>query len=166
MSAGTKSLLFGAHQFVLHPLLVWLAWRRLYGRAGWRVAVAIVVHDWGYWGRSSIEGPDALAHSEVGAAIAGRLLGQEYADLVRWHSRGYAAACGRQPSRLCWADKMAFVLEPRWLYLLRTRATGELREYRAKSDAAGFCAAGVTDARWWDRLAAALRAEAYQAIMP
>ena len=32
MNIGTKSLLYGAHQFALHPFFVALAWRRLYGR--------------------------------------------------------------------------------------------------------------------------------------
>lgn len=31
MSIGTKSVLFGAHCFFLHPLFVALAWARLYG---------------------------------------------------------------------------------------------------------------------------------------
>ena len=38
MKVGTRSLLFGSHQFMLHPLFVAIAWRRLYGRwpHGWR----------------------------------------------------------------------------------------------------------------------------------
>jgi hypothetical protein len=28
---GTKSVLFGAHQFLLHPMFLALAWWRLYG---------------------------------------------------------------------------------------------------------------------------------------
>lgn len=31
------------------------------------------------------------------------------------------------------ADKLAFVMTPDWLYLLMTRATGEIYEYMAKS---------------------------------
>ena len=45
MKLGTKSLLFGCHQFVLHPLFVLVAWWRLYGRPSWRMVVAIIVHD-------------------------------------------------------------------------------------------------------------------------
>jgi hypothetical protein len=49
---GTRNLLYGAHQFALHPLFVTLAWRRLYG--AWPreipIWVAFVVHDGGYWG--------------------------------------------------------------------------------------------------------------------
>jgi hypothetical protein len=37
-------------------------------------------------------------------------------------------------SRLCFADKMAFVLAPAWLYLPMARASGELYEYMAKSE--------------------------------
>jgi hypothetical protein len=36
-------------------------------------------------------------------------------------------------SALCYADKLAFVLTPGWLYLPMVRATGELAEYMAKS---------------------------------
>ena len=36
-------------------------------------------------------------------------------------------------SKLCYADKLAFVLTPGWLYLPMARATGELAEYMAKS---------------------------------
>lgn len=31
MKIGTRSLLYGAHQFMLHPLFLALAWRKLYG---------------------------------------------------------------------------------------------------------------------------------------
>ncbi len=64
MRIGTKSLLYGAHQFILHPLFVALAWRRLYGR--WprdpRIWLAFVVHDWGYWGCSNLDGAEGKLH--------------------------------------------------------------------------------------------------------
>ncbi|MDQ6662779.1 MAG: hypothetical protein M3Z23_00090, partial [Acidobacteriota bacterium] len=31
MKIGTRSVLFGAHQFLLHPVFLAIAWRRLYG---------------------------------------------------------------------------------------------------------------------------------------
>jgi hypothetical protein len=40
---------------------------------------------------------------------------------------------GLPVSRLCAADKLAFVLMPAWLYLPMTRATGELSEYMQRS---------------------------------
>src|SRR5437870_4037739 len=46
MSIGTKSVLFGAHCFFLHPLFVALAWTRLYGfPRDWRLYLAFFVHD-------------------------------------------------------------------------------------------------------------------------
>jgi hypothetical protein len=32
VTVGTRSLLFGVHQFLLHPVMVALGWRMLYGR--------------------------------------------------------------------------------------------------------------------------------------
>ncbi len=47
MRVGTKSLLIGAHQFIMHPALVALAWRRIYGEwPDMATSVAIAVHDW------------------------------------------------------------------------------------------------------------------------
>jgi hypothetical protein len=40
---------------------------------------------------------------------------------------------GRTISRLCLADKMAFVLTPAWLYLPMAKASGELQEYMDRS---------------------------------
>lgn len=131
MKLGTKSLLFGVHQLAWHPVTVWRAWRALYGKAPtWRETVCIIVHDWGYWGCADMDGEAGKQHPRVGAAIAGRLFGPAYHDLVLLHSRSLAEQLGREPSRLCWADKASMLHDPAWFYLLRARATGELREYR------------------------------------
>ena len=70
MNVGTKSLLFGVHQFALHPILVAMAWWKLYGFP-WdpRLWVAFVVHDWGYWGKPNMDGPARDTHPELGASI-------------------------------------------------------------------------------------------------
>ncbi len=127
---GTKSLLFGVHQFAWHPITVWLAWRDLYGRPSWREAVCIVIHDWGYWGCADMDGTVGKQHPRLGAKIADRLFGPAYHDLVLHHSRHLAKELGATPSRLCWADKLSMLYDPAWFYLLRARSTGELREYR------------------------------------
>ena len=150
---GTRSLLFGVHQVLWHPWLVLRAWRMLYGRPTWREVVCILIHDWGYWGRTDMDGAQGMRHPEIGAALAGWLLGPAYRDLVLYHSRAYAARAGRLPSRLCWADKASFVLEPAWWYLLRARMSGELREYRAKAAASGVVPRSATDAAWFQGLA-------------
>lgn len=45
------------------------------------------------------------------------------------HSRYLCKRMSLKPSRLCFADKLAFALTPRWLYLPCVRATEELTEY-------------------------------------
>jgi len=130
MRIGTKSILFGVHQFVLHPLLVALAWWRLYGFP-WdpRLWVAFVVHDLGYWGKPNMDGPEGEDHVVLGARIMSRLFGHRWGELCYYHSRFRAGQHGVDPSRLCFADKLVFVIEPWWMYLPRARLSGELREY-------------------------------------
>ena len=130
MKIGTKSLLFGVHQFFWHPLTVYLAWKRLYGRPSFRESVCIFVHDWGYWRAGDIDGEIGCLHPESGARIIGRLFDDAHRDLVLLHSRRYARAHGSEPSKLCWADKLSIMYDPEWFYLLRARASGELYEYR------------------------------------
>lgn len=64
MKIGTKSLLFGAHQFALHPVCVALSWRRIYGSFPLdpRIWLAFVVHDWGYWGCPNMDGDEGKMH--------------------------------------------------------------------------------------------------------
>ncbi|HET7100889.1 MAG TPA: hypothetical protein VFJ52_07050, partial [Terriglobia bacterium] len=50
------------------------------------------------------------------------------------HSREWCIRHGQSYSRLCVADKLAFVITPAWLYLPMARATGELAEYMALAD--------------------------------
>jgi hypothetical protein len=74
MKIGTKSLLFGVHQFAIHPWFVALAWRRLYGFP-WdpRLWVSFFVHDLGYWGKPNMDGPEGETHPFTGAAVMGAL---------------------------------------------------------------------------------------------
>jgi hypothetical protein len=65
--------------------------------------------------------------------MMGRLFGPQWADLCYRHSRFYARARGLTISKLCVADKLAFVLTPAWLYLPLARASGELWEYMERS---------------------------------
>jgi hypothetical protein len=74
VKVGTRSVLFGAHQFLLHPLFVALAWWRLYG-VPWdpRLWVAFFVHDLGYLGKSNMDGPEGEQHPLLGARIMSAL---------------------------------------------------------------------------------------------
>ena len=159
MKTGTRSLLFGVHQFLYHPVTVWLAWLRLYGaRPTWREALCILVHDWGYWGCPEMDGHQGREHPMLGAAIVGRLLGDEYADLVRYHSRTLAKLHGEWPSKLAWPDKLHLLYYPRRFYLFLARLSGELAEYRR--EAASYtdkCPLSATDEQWFEWVKAHLR---------
>ena len=131
MRMGTKSLLIGAH-WPLHNGMVVLAWRWLYGT--WptlKELGAIALHDIGYLGVHEMDGADGLRHPAPGAYFADRLLGREYGDLIRGHSKGYADLMGIPLSKLYGPDKMSHVFESCRFYAWRTRLTGELAQYRA-----------------------------------
>lgn len=134
MRVGTKSVLFGAHCFLIHWMVVAIAWVRLYGFP-WdlRLWTAFGVHDLGYWGRRDMDGADGAAHVLLGGRIMGFLFGEVWQSFTVRHSRYWAKRMGLPVSRLCAADKLAFVLMPAWLYLPMTRATGELCEYMQRS---------------------------------
>ncbi len=70
MRVGTKSILFGAHAFWLHPFIVALAWWKLYGfpRAPW-LWVVFFVHDLGYWGLPNMDGDGGGQHPRWGAHV-------------------------------------------------------------------------------------------------
>ncbi len=160
MTIGTKSVLFGAHQFLIHPWFVAAAWWKLYGFP-WdpRLWIAFFVHDLGYWGKPNMDGREGELHVFLGAKIIGRLFDRRgwrgdgdlfprifdrvfghrnpsdgpdssWYCFTFYHSRFMAKRYGLPPSRLCFADKYAQVLDPWWFYIPRARASGEIREYR------------------------------------
>lgn len=145
MTIGTKSVLFGAHCFFLHPFFVAMGWWKLYGfPLDPRLWVAFIVHDLGYLGKPNMDGPEGETHPELGARIMHWLFDRRWFWLFpapwdarpkHWyhftllHSRYYAKRLGLQYSRLCLADKLSFCYTPRWLYLPMVTATGEIKEY-------------------------------------
>lgn len=161
MRIGTKSVLYGAHCFFLHPWFVAWAWWRLYGfPLDPRLWVAFFVHDIGYWGKPNMDGEEGERHPWTGAkilswlfdtpigvvfpSISGRTLGRVLARIfgeaeLNWygfclyHSRFLAKKYGVGYTRLCVADKLAIVLTPRWLYLPMVNLTGEIKEYMGMS---------------------------------
>src|SRR5262245_27234396 len=95
LSVGTRSLLFGVHQFILHPFFVALAWWNLYGFPGDpRLWVAFLVHDLGYWGARNMDGQDGKLHPQAGGDIMKKLFGPRWGDLCRYHSRHYSKLMG------------------------------------------------------------------------
>lgn len=136
LKVGTKSVLFGAHCFLIHPFFVMAAWIKLYGfpfhPAIW---LSFFFHDLGYWGKPNMDGPEGETHVELGAKILGFIFGKKWADFSRYHSRFYAKKDGVQPSKLCFADKLAMCYEPDWLYLIRVNLSGEIDEYMKLAEA-------------------------------
>ena len=160
MTIGTKSVLYGAHAFWLHPWFVAVAWWQLYGFP-WdpRLWVALFVHDLGYLGKPNMDGDEGEQHPLFGARVMALFDGHWWREtrlllnidqtfwasrygtlnMGRWarfsllHSRYFAKRLLLQPSRLCIADKLALALTPGWLYLPMVRATGEIDEYMAQA---------------------------------
>ena len=130
MKTGTKSLLFGVHQLFWHPIVVYIAWLFMYGQPSFKELICIFIHDWGYIGKPNLDGKEGLLHPELGAKIARTLFGDKYYYLCAGHSRSYSKLINIEPSKLCWADKLAFVFDPMAFYLLRAKLSGELTEIR------------------------------------
>jgi hypothetical protein len=132
---GTKSILFGAHCILVHPLMMALAWWCLYGfPVDPRLWLAFLLHDIGYIGKPNMDGPEGKEHPVLGAWIIGKLFGPEWHDLCLYHSRHTAAQADRTFSRLCVADKLAVAITPAALYLPFVALTGELTEYMGMAE--------------------------------
>lgn len=172
MTIGTKSVLFGVHQFVWHPYTVARAWRRIYGRwPGWLGWICIVCHDLGYLGCADMDGKEGRMHPVRGAKLAGWLAYRIASVLnifkrpcrrkcnailheavahgfTRYHSRELARLEGQDVSPLCQADKLSILFDPPGFYLFRARLSGEVEEYRLRAVAKGHIAASATQLDW------------------
>ena len=136
MKIGTRSLLFGCHQFLLHPLFVLRGWVKLYGWPNWKELICIIIHDWGYWGCPNMDGDEGEVHPEWAAKEAFHLFDDSgknkyltYYTLCLLHSRFYAKKLNSKPSKLCWADKLGTSLMPAWLWVFLSGLSGEQQEY-------------------------------------
>lgn len=149
LRVGTKSVLIGAHAFWYHPFAVAMGWWSLYGFP-WHPGlwVCFLVHDIGYFGSPNMDGPEGEKHPEIGARIAKWLTfgSTRFYEECLYHSRHYAKVYGRQPSRLCMADKLAPVYTPAWLYLWGVSRSGELAEYMANGKKADWRKTGFRTA--------------------
>jgi len=157
MTIGTKSVLYGAHQFIIHPFVVLRAWVCLYGWPNLYELLAILVHDLGYIGKDNIDGCSGKSHPILGARIVRFLTGwtknsKYYEELCLYHSRSLAKEYGKPPSKLCWADKLSVFFENKSFYLFRTRLTGELLEYRNNASLKQWVSKEVSDSVWFDSL--------------
>jgi hypothetical protein len=149
MRVGTKSLLFGVHNVLWHPVTVYLAWHKLYGCPNLKETACIIMHDWGYWGCHNMDGLQGQKHPERAARIVKRLgWGEKYEKLCLLHSRSTAARFEEIPSKLCWADKLSIAYDPPMFYLFRARISGEIKEYRQESAMSCFCPLIATNREW------------------
>ncbi len=141
MKVGTVSLLFGAHQFIIHPFIVAFAWWKLYGFP-WnpKLWTCFIVHDWGYWNMPNMDGTEGELHPTKGWDIICALFGYNWGWFCLLHSRKMQKRVERiagtqpiPPSKLCIADKLATLYTPRWMY----RKT-ELKEYLEEGECSSF----------------------------
>lgn len=176
MKIGTKSLLFGVHQFLYHPLTVTLAWKELYKSwPSWKEFVCIFIHDWGYWGCPNMDGKEGEDHPVWAANVVSFWFDTNFREIFnnerktrkyynrdelknmeatewKWyyfcllHSRHYAKKHHMIPSRLCWADKLCYKYDPVWFYTLRAKLSGEIKEYRALPQSQNFKG---SDSEWY-----------------
>lgn len=137
MKIGTKTLLFGCHQFIIHPWFVYRAWKRIYrARPDFWETICIIIHDWGYWGCADIDGPEGDKHPWWAAQfVTWNLPGVEFqcAMYCKWlclgHSRTLAKKYEQPISKLYWADKFGTVSMPPWLWVWLGKFTGEMEGY-------------------------------------
>jgi hypothetical protein len=158
LTVGTRSILWGGHQFILHPIFVALAWRKLYGSWPRKLPIwfAFFLHDIGYWGKNEMDGEEGENHPEWGAAILSDLFdygawsnGDEWYIFSATHSRSYASKIDRWDcSDLMRADKLATAMMPQWLYVALLWLSNEWVEYRDRWVAAGTYPGKPDDGIW------------------
>jgi hypothetical protein len=138
-------VLFGVHAVWIHPFFVAWGWWKLFGFP-WdlKLWLAFALHDVGYIFCPNMDGSEGEEHVVLGGLIMGWLFGREWRDFTLCHSRHWAKRVGKRYSRLCLADKLAFVLTPAWLYLPMARMSGELQEYMRVASGRQLCG-GITD---------------------
>lgn len=151
MRAGSKTLLFGTHNFIIHPIFVFIAWIIRYrSLPDLSEFIAICLHDVGLWGLPNLDGEEGEMHPQRignwlrcismkfsdGTVIATRWqnIFEKAAQIVYGHSRFYAMKYDLKLSKLFQADKLAVGLYPSWLYIFLGTLSGEIDEYMIKAE--------------------------------
>ena len=137
LTLGTRSLLFGNHQFLLHPIFVTWGWKKYHGKwPNWKELICIVIHDWGYWGKPNMDGEEGQDHPWWAANRALMRLDPsdgsmrfKYHNLCLYHSGRLAKQDKRPMSDLGWPDKLGSILQPWWLWVGLGLLSGEIHEY-------------------------------------
>lgn len=116
MTSGTKSFLFGCHQFILHPLFVTIAWKKYYKKfPNWREFICILIHDIGVFGINYLNEGEKDGHWIRGAQLSYKLFGWWGFYLVAGHTdEGVKEKSYR--SSMFIPDKISFLYAPMiWL---------------------------------------------------
>ena len=112
MTEGTKSYLFGCHQFLMHPIIVVIAWKKLFGYMPkfWEL-ICILLHDIGHIGKQYLSDYEQKKiHWVLGARIANKLFGFKAYILIAGHTK----QSGYPRGNLFYADKYSWVIAPIW----------------------------------------------------
>jgi len=97
ISQGTKSYLFGCHQFLLHPLFVAVAWKKYHGKMPrWKELICILIHDIGVIGRQYLEPGKKDGHWYRGARLAVILFSTTEYQLCAGHTGEGMAGYGQE----------------------------------------------------------------------
>lgn len=175
---GTKSVLFGVHQFLWHPWTVARAWRWLYGR--WPNVYewcAVVCHDIGYVGKDAMDSPEGQTHPELGAKVAmylaygiarlrfrckdsATIIGLRVYKLCLFHSTHYAQKQNAPVSALYLPDKACVLFDPPLFYLIRGELSGEVHEYVERENSA--LGTAMHPDEWLERYRGLIRAKTDQ----
>ncbi len=112
LSEGTISVLFGCHQFLIHPLCVLVAWYKEYkSLPNFMELCCIFLHDIGHVGLQYLSDPEQKKLHWVGGAYwAFRFFGIDGFLLVAGHS----AQSGFPRSKLYLPDKKSWLVAPDW----------------------------------------------------
>lgn len=81
--------------------------------------LAIIIHDWGYWGRCSMDGIEyngGAWHPSLALLIFENFYANKTAKFCFYHSRFMVKLNNGTVSRLGVADKLAIVYTPTWMY--------------------------------------------------
>jgi len=131
MIEGTKSVLFGCHNPVMHGLAVLRAWKLEYGSwPEWWQIIGIFLHDIGVWGKQYLSDDNAKkGHWELGAKITCKFtikickyfLKTDYLTQRELSSKAWMFCAGHCPEESKWtqsllmrADKASWLVAPLW----------------------------------------------------
>ena len=123
MQEGTKSVLFGCHNPIIHGVLVLFTWRIEYKSwpKVWQI-ICIFIHDIGVWGKPYISDPKSKnGHWKKGAYFAAWLFNLKLLRSFKLENKPFLLIAGHCPSEskypqsmLFYPDKKSWLIAPTW----------------------------------------------------